>query len=99
IAGVVYGVRVGLGAMSARSFRPRSAVDPGLAALPAPTRGGPAHRWLRRAEAAVDTLHKQTESPADPTLRGQIGDVDDQAAAALVDLRRFAGPGTPVDQA
>ena len=99
IAGAVYGVRVGLGALSDRAARlPKPRPDPGLAALPTPPRGSQAERWLRRAEAAVGTLHRQTESPNDRTLREQIGDVDDQAAAALSDLRRFAGQVTLIEQ-
>jgi hypothetical protein len=98
IAGVVYAVRVGLGALTDRDERPavlREPVDPNL---PTPPRGSPADGWLRRAEAAVGTLHRQTESPRDPTLREQICDVDDQAAAALTDLRRFAGQVTLIEQ-
>jgi hypothetical protein len=96
IAGTVYGIRVGLGALTDR--RPRRAPDPRTANLPAPPRGSPAERWLRRAEAAVATLYQQTESPADPVLRGQIGEVDDQAAAAVADLARFAGQVTLIEQ-
>lgn len=97
IAGAVYAVRVGLGAVTDRTPRPGLPV-PADTGLPAPPRGSPAERWLRRAEAAVVALHRQTESPADPVLRSQIGDVDDQAAGALVDLRRFAGQVTLVEQ-
>jgi hypothetical protein len=96
IAGVVYAVRVGLGAVTDR--RPRPAPDPRTANLPAPPRGSAAERWLRRAEAAVATLHLQTESPADLVLRGQIGEVDDQAAGAVADLARFAGQVTLIEQ-
>lgn len=97
IAGAVYAVRVGLGAVTDRAVGPRlPAAVPST--LPTPPRGSPAERWLRRAEAAVVALHRQTESPADPVLRSQIGDVDDQAAGALVDLRRFAGQVTLVEQ-
>lgn len=101
IAGAVYGVNVALGALGGRrtgSARgSASGQHPGE--LPAPTRGGPADQWLRRAEAAVRTLHQQTESPGDPVLRGQIDDVDDQAAGALTDLRRFAGQVTLIETA
>lgn len=45
---------------------------------------------IKRAEAAVSRLREQTDSPRDPVLRAQIGDVDDHAAEVLVDLRRFA---------
>jgi hypothetical protein len=98
IAGVVYAVRVGLGALTDRGTRPAApaAHDP---RLPAPRRGSPADRWLRRAEAAVGTLRAQTESPRDPTLRAQVADVDDQAAGALTDLGRFAGQVTLIEQA
>ncbi|WP_344082610.1 hypothetical protein [Luedemannella helvata] len=93
IAGAVYGVNAVLGGVGRR----RSAVAaPGL---PAPAPGGAADGWLRRAEAALRTLHQQTESPADPVLRGQIADIDDQAAEAVADLRRLAGQVTLVEQA
>jgi hypothetical protein len=94
IAGAVYGVKVGIGVLTDR----RGAPTPRPPDLPEPRRGGPAHTWLRRAQAAVSTLHAQTESPADPTLREQIGDVDDQAAAALADLARFAGQVTLIER-
>lgn len=96
IAGTVYGVRVGLGALTDR--QPRRPSPPGARMLPAPPRGSPADRWLRRAEAAVATLRRQSESPTDPTLRGQIGEVDDQAEGALADLVRFAGQVTLIEQ-
>jgi hypothetical protein len=98
IAGAVYGVKVGLGALARRPAGPASRPDPATAQLPQPTRGGPAWSWLRRAETAVDTLHRQTESPSEPMLRSQIGDIDDQAAGALTDLRRFAGQVTLIEQ-
>src|SRR5205085_2246198 len=66
--------------------------------LPSPPRGSDAERWLRRAEAAVRTLRKQSEGTGDPILRGQVGGVDDQAAGALADLARFAGQVTLIDQ-
>jgi hypothetical protein len=93
IAGAVYGVKVGIGVLTDRAGAPPRTPD-----LPEPRRGGPADTWLRRARAAVLTLHRQTESPADPVLRAQIGDVDDQAAAALADLARFAGQVTLIEQ-
>jgi hypothetical protein len=97
IAGVVYAVRVGLGAVTDRSDRPPSGsdLDP---RLPTPPRGSDAERWLSRAQRAVGTLRQQTESPRDPTLRSQIGGVDDEAAGALADLRRFAGQVTLIEQ-
>jgi hypothetical protein len=98
IAGTVYGVKVGIGALTDRSAGPASPALGRTPGLPQPARGGAADRWLRRAQAAVETLHRQTESPADPTLRGQIGDVDDQAAGALADLGRFAGQVTLIEQ-
>jgi len=45
---------------------------------------------IKRAEAAVSRLRDQTNSPRDPVLRAQIGDVDDHAAEVLADLRRYA---------
>jgi hypothetical protein len=96
IAGTVYGVRVGLGALTDR--QPKRPARPGASNLPVPPRGSPADGWLRRAEAAVETLRHQTESPSDAVLRGQIGEVDDQAAGALDDLVRFAGQVTLIEQ-
>jgi len=98
IAAAVYGVRVGLGILSGRMAGPVPAPDPSLATLPVPPRGSAAAGWLRRAEGAVQTLHQQTETPNDPVLRSQISDVDDQAAGALTDLRRFAGQVTLIEQ-
>jgi hypothetical protein len=98
IAGAVYGVRVGLGVLTDRAPAVVRGAASGVSELPTPPRGSVADRWLRRAEAAVGTLHHQTESPTDPVLRGQIGDVDDQAAGVLIDLRRFAGQVTLIEQ-
>jgi hypothetical protein len=95
IAATVYAVRVGLGALVDRRAQPASGAD---FRLPTPPRGSDAERWLRRAEAAVGMLRRQTESPRDLTLRDQIGDVDDEAAGALADLRRFAGQVTLLEQ-
>jgi len=61
----------------------RPATTPGAEAI---TAAG----LIKRAEAAVSRLREQTNSPRDPVLRAQIGDVDDHAAEVLVDLRRFA---------
>jgi hypothetical protein len=96
IAGTVYGVRVGLGALTDRQAKRPARVN--APNLPAPRRGSPAERWLRRAEAAVATLRRQAESPSDPVLRAQIGEIDDQAAGALDDLARFAGQVTLIEQ-
>lgn len=97
VAGLVYGVRVGLGALVDRGGRGVvvSDVDP---PLPSPPRGSEAERWLRRAERAVGTLRRQTESPWDAALRARVSDVDDQAAGVLADLRRFAGQVTLLEQ-
>lgn len=96
IAGAVYGVRVGAGALAERSHPPLR--RPAPTGLPVPPRNSPADRWLRRAVAAVTALHQQTESPTDPVLRDQIADTDDRAAAAVDDLRRLAGQVTLVEQ-
>ncbi len=94
VAAVVYGVKVGLGALTDRDHRPEPERG-----LPMPARGTPADIWLRRAEAAVRTLHEQTESPRDAATRAQIGNVDDQAAETLVDLRRLASQVAAVEAA
>ena len=97
VAAAVYGIRVGLGALSDRGPARPAAVSP-LPDLPSPPRGSDADKWLRRAEAAVRTLHRQSESSGDPVLRGQIGEVDTSAAGALSDLARFAGQVTLIEQ-
>jgi hypothetical protein len=89
IAAGVYGVRVGIGALTDRA--PAATRTPGL---PTPPRGSAAEGWLRRADAALLTVRQQVQ--ASP---GQTDDVDDQAAAVVADLRRLAGQVTVVDQA
>jgi hypothetical protein len=97
IAAAVYGVKVAVGTLGDRGrYRSVSAPVPDL---PTPVRGGAADGWLRRAEAAVWALHRQTEAPRDPVLRGQIGDVDDRVATIVADLRRLAGQVTLIEQA
>jgi hypothetical protein len=99
VAGVVYGIRVGLGVLTDRGgASPRPVIAAPPPSLPTPPRGSDAERWLRRAEAAVRTLHRQAEGTGDPVLRGQIGEVDDSAAGALSDLARFAGQVTLLEQ-
>jgi hypothetical protein len=93
VAGLVYGVKVAVGALTERPQR-AAELD-----LPMPARGSQADLWLRRAEKAVRTLHEQTESPRDPVTRAHIGDVDDQAAGTLVDLRRLAAQVAAVESA
>jgi hypothetical protein len=95
IAGLVYGVKVGVATL----MSPRRPAPPTAAALPRPPRRSVQEGWLLRAQGAVSTLHQQTESPAEATLRGQICDVDDEAAAAAGDLARLAGQVTLIDQA
>jgi hypothetical protein len=93
IAGVVYGVRVALGAATDRT--PAGVRTP---ALPIPPRGSPADRWLRRADAALAGLRYQAATPTDAILRGQVENVDDQAAGVVDDLRRLGGQVTIVEQ-
>ncbi|MGI5244629.1 hypothetical protein [Dactylosporangium sp. CA-139066] len=100
VAGTVYAIRVGLGALTDRggssSARAVTAAPP--PDLPTPPRGSDADRWLRRAEQAVRTLRRQSEGTGDPVLRGQIAEIDDQAAGAVSDLARFAGQVTLIEQ-
>jgi hypothetical protein len=93
VAALVYGVKVAVGAMTEPSTRPAGAL------APMPRRGSPADVWLRRAEAAVQTLHEQTESPSDAVTRSQVGDIDDQAAETLTELRRLASQVASVEAA
>lgn len=98
IAGAVYGVRVGLGALTDRAGGGVPAGVTGARQLPAPPRGSVAEGWLRRAERAVAGLRQQADTP-DPMLRAQLAGIGDQAAAVLQDLHRFAGQVTLVEQA
>lgn len=93
VAAAVYGVKVGAGLLAERNAVPE------IESLPMPAKGSPAEVWLRRAERAVRTLHEQTETPPDPAIRDQIGDVDDRAGEMLGELRRLASQVASVDQA
>ncbi len=93
VAALVYGVKVVVGTIT----DPRTPTPGALGPMPA--RGTAADVWLRRAEAAVRTLHEQTESPSDATTRAHVGDIDDQAAETLADLRRLASQVASVDAA
>jgi hypothetical protein len=86
-------VKVGVGVLTDRDDRAQTGP------LPMPARGSLADGWLRRAEAAVRTLHEQTESPRDATTREQVCNVDDQAAETLVDLRRLGAQVAAVEAA
>lgn len=94
VAAAVYGIRVGLGALTDRTPA-RPLTVPGL---PTPSRGGDADRWSQRARVAVHTLHRQSESPADAGLRAQVAGVDGQAAEALDDLAKLAGQVTVIER-
>ncbi len=93
VGAVVYGVKV-----AAATLGDRPAVEP-APQLRRPPRGSPADVWLRRAEGTVRTLHEQTESPREPAVRGQVGEVDDDAATVLAALRRLAAQATAVEDA
>jgi hypothetical protein len=93
VAAVVYGAKVGLSALASREAPARGGE------LPRPAKGSAAEVWLSRAEKAVRTLHEQTESPREVTTRQQVGEVDDQAAETLADLRRLAAQVASVEQA
>ncbi len=90
----VYGVKVAASALTHREDR--TASDRGLLA---PRKGSPAEVWLRRAERTVRTLHDQTEAAGEPSVRAQIGTVDDDAATVLDALRRLAAQVTAVEDA
>ncbi|WP_432826838.1 ABC transporter substrate-binding protein [Dactylosporangium sp. CA-092794] len=71
-------------------FRRATAPHAKRPATPPKAEAASADRLVKRAETAVARLREQTDSPSDPVLRAQIGDVDDHAAEVLADLRRFA---------
>ncbi|MGB9378141.1 MAG: hypothetical protein WCB04_11580 [Mycobacteriales bacterium] len=94
IGAAVYGVKVAAATLAHRE--PKGAYPPGLIR---PKQGSPADVWLRRAERTVRTLHDQTESPREPAVREQVGDIDDEAATVLDALRRLAAQVTSVESA
>lgn len=94
IAAAVYGVKVAAASLAHRE--PRSAYPAGLVR---PAQGSPADVWLRRAERTVRILHEQTESPREPAVREQVGDIDDEAATVLDALRRLASQVSSVESA
>ncbi|MCW2502633.1 MAG: hypothetical protein JWO79_917 [Actinomycetia bacterium] len=96
VAGIVYGAKVGLSALSERGGGAGAAALPDL---PRPAKGSPAEVWLSRAEKAVRTLHEQTESPRDAATREQVGGIDDQAAETIADMRSLAAQVAAVEQA
>jgi hypothetical protein len=85
VGAAVCGVKVAAGLMAHGGTGADGA--PGLLR---PRQGSPAAVWLRRAERTVRTLHDQTESPREPAVRSQVGEVDDEAATVLDALRRLA---------
>jgi len=95
VGAVVYGVKVAAATLGHHRPAPLERAPAPLR----PRRGGPADIWLRRAERTVRTLHEQTESPREPVVRRQVGDVDDDAAIVLDALRRLAAQVTAVEGA
>jgi hypothetical protein len=84
----VWAVKVGLDALTGRSATPRAVPPTGRALY-----------WVQRADKAVGTLRRQSESVADPGLRERVADVDDRAAEVVTDLRRLAGQAAAVGRA
>jgi hypothetical protein len=63
----------------------------------------PAHsvqgQFVRRARGAASQIHALADRPADPGLRAEVGQVDQQAGTVVEALRELAGRVTLVDQA
>lgn len=56
-------------------------------------------QFVRRAQAAAGQIHALADRPADPGLRAEVGQVDEQAGTVVEALRELAGRVTLVDQA
>lgn len=93
IGAVVLGTKVAVGSM-----RHRPDPQPRRDRLPeAPSRSVQG-QFVRRAQAAAGQIHALADRPADPGLRAEVGQVDEQADSVVVALRELAGRVTLVDQ-
>lgn len=91
---VVLGSKVALGALR-HAGEPESRRD----RLPeAPVRSVQG-QFVRRAQTAAQQIHALADRPADPGLRAEVGQVDQQAGSVVEALRELGGRVTLVDQA
>ena len=96
VASVVFGTKVGVGALLHRDERP--ALTARSDALPLPPRGSPAQGYLQRARQARDRMADLAERPGDVWLRSEVGRMDDGADSVITSLADLAGRVTLADQ-
>ena len=92
IGAVVLGTKVALGSMRHQEKQERRDRLP-----EAPSRSVQG-QFVRRAQAAAGQIHALADRPADPGLRAEVAQVDEQAGSVLDALRELAGRVTLVDQ-
>ncbi len=93
IGAVVLGTKVGLGAM--RHSKPDAERRDRLPEAPSRSVQG---QFVRRARTAAEQIHALADRPADPGLRAEVAQVDEQAGSVVEALRELAGRVTLVDQ-
>lgn len=99
IGAVVLAVAAAVGALRRSPARPSldtESVRPDQLPLARPN--SPAGRLVSRAETAVNRIRELSNTPGDPWLRDQVGNVDAESTQALQSLRVIAGRVTLVEQ-
>ncbi len=94
IGAVVLGTKVALGARS-----PRPPASERRDRLPEAPANSPQGLLVQRARAAAQQIHELADRPADPGLRSEVAQVDDEAGTVVQALRELAGRVTLVDGA
>lgn len=92
---VVLGSKVALGSMRSSSAQPRERRD----RLPEAPADSPQGQFVQRARAAAAQIAHLADRPADPGLRAELAQVDDEAGTVVQTLRELAGRVTLVDGA
>jgi len=95
IGAVVLGSKVALGALRSPSEQPKKRRD----RLPEAPGHSPQGQLVARARAAAKQIHALADRPADPGLRAELAQVDEEADVVLEALRELAGRVTLVDGA
>jgi hypothetical protein len=95
IGAAVLGSKVAVGAMQSRGERPARRRD----RLPEAPADSPQGQLVQRARSAAKRIHTLADRPADPGLRAEVAQVDDEAGTVVAALRELAGRVTLVDNA
>ena len=92
IGAIVLGSKVTLGSMRHQEKEQRRD------RLPEAPRQSVQGQFVRRAQTAAQQIHALADRPADPGLRAEVSQVDEQAGTVVEALRELAGRVTLVDQ-